>query len=245
MPHHQPNQNSYSLASRGWFNTGPCPGVAGGRWGWGPGRLSLVDGIQGCSKVFRVLFYHYWYTNGWVSISDPMHCKFGAFLKIWPIKYPIVPNWVFFAAIWFGDGSQNHTFRGTDMIKIDSEIYFEYLQAPCLNLVCPQPNVCPISTCTLHVTTYTKCEFLPFWNCIFHHSYFKIIRVMMLQQHSLCGHRNLLQATSHLSKSTPLQHRDSDKVTTNVKYNYDTSQVLVCMLLTDGYFWLWSFVPSN
>ncbi len=41
-------------------------------------------------------------------------------------KAPIfVPNWVFFAAIWYSDRSQNHTFRGKEMVQ-NSEVYFEH-----------------------------------------------------------------------------------------------------------------------
>ncbi len=59
----------------------------------------------------------------------------------------------------------------------------------------PQPSMCrvPRSTCTLHVTLCTKCEFLPFWN--------RIITIKMWGES---------------------------------RFN-----------LTDGYLWLWSFVPSS
>ena len=59
----------------------------------------------------------------------------------------------------------------------------------------PQPSMCPVppSTCTLHATLCTKCDFLPFWNRIF-----------------------------------------TIKMGGESRFN-----------LTDGYLWLWSFIPSS
>ncbi len=45
------------------------------------GGYSLVDGIQGCSKVLGALiFRHFWYIDGWVSLPDPI-CKIGCILE--------------------------------------------------------------------------------------------------------------------------------------------------------------------
>ncbi len=97
-----------------------------------PGGYTLVDGIRGCSKVlgcFFVTFGTFYmcfcygpnlkkkkkntttttnkHTNNWV--------QFG---KCVQTRTQFVPNWEFFASVWYSDGSQNHTFRVIEMVEI-------------------------------------------------------------------------------------------------------------------------------
>ena len=73
----------------------------------------------GLRKGLRMFFLaHFWYIDGWVSVTDPMHpiCKIGAFWKIWPKKHPTCSKLGVFCSN--SDWSQNHTFRGIEMVEI-------------------------------------------------------------------------------------------------------------------------------
>ena len=83
---------------------------------WLPsGGNSLVDSILGLDmgmlKGFMVLFRHFWYIDGWVSVPDP-------FWTIQREKATTLFQIGVFAAIGYSDGSQNHTFRGIEMVEI-------------------------------------------------------------------------------------------------------------------------------
>ncbi len=86
----------------------------------GRGGYSLLDGIQGCSKVLGCFFVIFGISMGGFlfQIQCVQFAKLGAFSKIWP-KNPQ------------SDGSQNHTFRGIEMV----EILKSTLSIPVQNLV--------------------------------------------------------------------------------------------------------------
>ncbi len=67
--------------------------------------LSLVDGIQGCSKVLGCFFVFVGMLiiDGWVSIRSRLNAP------ICKIQCAFWKMWVFFAVIWCSD--VNHTFR--------------------------------------------------------------------------------------------------------------------------------------
>ena len=72
-------------------------------------------------KGFEVHFRKFWYIDGWVIVTYPMRpiCKIGCILENLAKKAPnFAPNWVLFAEKWYRDGSQNHAFRGIEMVEI-------------------------------------------------------------------------------------------------------------------------------
>ena len=89
---------------------------------WGPGGGVLTDKwYTGMLKGFEVHFRKFWYIDGWVIVTYPMRpiCKIGCILENLAKKAPnFAPNWVLFAEKWYRDGSQNHAFRGIEMVEI-------------------------------------------------------------------------------------------------------------------------------
>ena len=85
------------------------------------GGGSLTNGIRGCSKVLRCIFVSL-YIDGWVIVTYPRRpiCKIGCILENLAKKHPICAKSgaAFFAEKWYRDGSQNHAFRGIEMIEI-------------------------------------------------------------------------------------------------------------------------------
>ena len=72
-------------------------------------------------KGFELHFRKFWYIDGWVIVTYPMPptCKIGCILENLAKKSTqFAPNWVLFAEKWYRDGSQNHAFRGIEMVEI-------------------------------------------------------------------------------------------------------------------------------
>ena len=79
-------------------------------------------------KGFEVHFCKFWYIDGWVIVTYPMRpiCKIECILENLAKKSTqFAPNWVIFAEKWYRDGSQNHAFRGIEMVEI-FKLYFEH-----------------------------------------------------------------------------------------------------------------------
>ena len=75
----------------------------------------------GMLKGFEVHFRKFWYIDGWVIVTYPMRpiCKIGNILENLAKKSTqFAPDWVLFAEKWYRDGSQNHAFRGIEMVEI-------------------------------------------------------------------------------------------------------------------------------
>ena len=70
-----------------------------------PGGWVLTDKwYTGMLKGLRCIFVRFWYTDGWVIVTYLPNA-------------PNLQNWVYFGK-WYRDGSQNHAFRGIEMVEI-------------------------------------------------------------------------------------------------------------------------------
>ena len=71
-------------------------------------------------KGFEVHFRKFWYIDGWIIVTYPMRpiCKIGCILENLAKKAPNLPQIGCFLVKWYRDGSQNHAFRGIEMVEI-------------------------------------------------------------------------------------------------------------------------------
>ena len=53
-----------------------------------------------------------------LKTQSAQFAKLGVFQEIRPKSTQFVPNWVFYAANWYSDGSQNHAVSGIEMVEI-------------------------------------------------------------------------------------------------------------------------------
>ena len=80
-----------------------------------PGGGVLTDKwYTGMLKGFEVHFRKFWYIDGWVS----SHTQCEKLENLAKKSTQFAPNWVLFAEKWYRDGSQNHAFRGIEMVEI-------------------------------------------------------------------------------------------------------------------------------
>ena len=85
------------------------------------GRVLTDKWYTGMLKGFEVHFRKFWYIDGWVIVTYPMRpiCKIGYIFENLAKEAPNLPQiGCFFAEKWYRDGSQNHAFRGIEMVKI-------------------------------------------------------------------------------------------------------------------------------
>ena len=84
--------------------------------------------VYGDAQRFEVHFRKFWYIDGWVMSHTQCaqfhnlkkkNCKIGCILENLALKSTyFATNWVLFAEKWYRDGSQNHAFRGIEMVEI-------------------------------------------------------------------------------------------------------------------------------
>ena len=86
------------------------------------GGFSLTNGMYtGMLKDFEVHFRKFWYIDGcgYRHIPNaPILQNWVYFGKFSEKSTQFASNWVLFAEKWYRDGSQNHAFRGIEMVEI-------------------------------------------------------------------------------------------------------------------------------
>ena len=95
-------------------------------------------------KGFELLFHQFWYIDGWVSVPDLMRpiCNIGKFGQR---STHFAPNWVFFEANWYSDGSQNHTSRYRDGQLFEAYTLSIYIHVNVFECPFPPPRAATLT----------------------------------------------------------------------------------------------------
>ena len=146
-------------------------------WVGGSHWLMVYGDAHRFKGAFLSLLVHRW--MGFCLRPNPEFAKLGVFRKIRPKKPPFVLNWVFFAAIWYSDGSQYHTFWGIEMV----EILKSTLSLPVQNFLktpqsfyqgCSQPHSprwARVPLCSFFLKSRSKCFLFFLTLCSFSSSF--------------------------------------------------------------------------